>query len=87
VQKKYLVKDIEKNMFVNLIPFPCKVPIEAFSGVKISVKGFEDVKKEYVLKDCVKIVGADLCDKAEDCKYLIFDIDEGNGKKMLGYDH
>lgn len=27
IQKKYLVKEIEKNRLVNLLPFPCNVPI------------------------------------------------------------
>jgi hypothetical protein len=36
IEKKYIVKNIEKQ--INLLPFPCKVPIKAFEGIKICVK-------------------------------------------------
>lgn len=37
---KYVVKEIEKNRLVYLLPFPCDIPIADFQGKSIGVKVF-----------------------------------------------
>lgn len=69
IEKKYVIKNVEKQ--INLLPFPCKVPIKAFCGIKICVKGFGDPAEESTIKEVVKIIGADLMPKVSESSYCI----------------
>lgn len=73
IEKKSIIKDVEAERHVNLLPFQFVTPFPDFERLDISLKGFEAIDK-LILSDVIRIIGA---------KYQKFDLENDNQIKIF----
>lgn len=83
IETKSIIKDVEGDRFINLLPFQFSTPFSGFEGVSISLKGFEQNDK-MILTEVIKIMGGsvDKLDPHKDDQIKIFQNSTDDQKLM-----